>query len=54
VPAQMVTSLTFGGKDLRDLYIVTADNTEDKSKKGTVFRTRVEIPGLPIPLARFN
>ncbi|HLW71738.1 MAG TPA: SMP-30/gluconolactonase/LRE family protein [Candidatus Binataceae bacterium] len=54
VPAQMVTSLTFGGKDFRDLYIVTADNTEDKAKKGTVFRTRVEIPGLPIPLARFN
>ncbi|MGH7842516.1 MAG: SMP-30/gluconolactonase/LRE family protein [Candidatus Binataceae bacterium] len=54
VPAQMVTSLTFGGKDLRDLYIVTADNTRDKEKKGTIFRTHVEIPGLPIPPARFN
>lgn len=54
VPAKMVTSLTFGGKDMRDLYIVTADNTEDKAKKGTVFRTRSEIPGLPVPKARFK
>jgi gluconolactonase len=54
VPAKMVTSLTFGGKDLRDLYIVTADNTDDPGKKGTVFRTRTEIPGLAVPKARFN
>lgn len=54
VPAKMVTSLTFGGKDMRDLYIVTADNTEDKAKKGTVFRTRSEIPGLPVPKSRFK
>jgi sugar lactone lactonase YvrE len=50
----MVTSVTFGGADLRDLYIVTADNAEDASRKGTIFRTRVEIPGLPVPKARFN
>ncbi|HZP44468.1 MAG TPA: SMP-30/gluconolactonase/LRE family protein [Candidatus Binataceae bacterium] len=54
VPAEMVTSVTFGGADLRDLYIVTADNAEDASRKGTIFRTRVEIPGLPVPKARFN
>lgn len=54
VAAEMVTSLTFGGTDLRDLYVVTADNTEDASRKGTIFRTRVEIPGLPVPKARFN
>jgi len=39
---------------LRDLYIVTADNTEDVRKKGTIFRTRAEIPGLPVPKARFS
>jgi sugar lactone lactonase YvrE len=50
----MVTSVTFGGKDLTDLYIVTADNTDDKEKKGTVFRTRAPIPGQPVPKARFN
>jgi len=54
VPAKMVTSLTFGGKDMQDLYIVTADNAEDKAKKGTIFRTRSEIPGLPVPKARFK
>ena len=54
VPARMVTSVTFGGKDLQDLYIVTADNLEDKAKKGTIFRTRVDVPGLPVPKARFS
>lgn len=54
VPAKMVTSLTFGGKDLRDLYVVTADNTDDSTKKGTIFRTRTDVPGLPVPKARFN
>jgi xylono-1,5-lactonase len=54
VPAKMVTSLTFGGKDMQDLYIVTADNTDDKAKKGTIFKTRSDIPGLPVPKARFN
>jgi gluconolactonase len=54
VPAKMVTSLTFGGQDLSDLYIVTADNTDDSTKLGTIFRTRAAIPGLPVPKARFN
>jgi gluconolactonase len=54
VPAKMVTSVTFGGKDQQDMYIVTADNTDDKAKKGTIFKTRVEIPGLPVPKARFK
>ena len=54
VPAKFVTSVTFGGSDLRDLYIVTADNTEDKAKKGTIWKTRTEIPGLAVPKARFS
>lgn len=52
VPAKAVTSVCFGGKDRRDLYIVTADNTEVPDRKGTIFRTRVETPGLAAPLAR--
>ena len=52
VPAKAVTSLCFGGQDQRDLYIVTADNTEAPERKGSVFRTRVEVAGLPAPLAR--
>ena len=52
VPAKEVTSVCFGGADLRDLYIVTADNTDDPSRKGTVFRTRADTPGLPNNFAR--
>lgn len=52
VPAKEVTSVCFGGSDLRDLYIVTADNTDDPSRGGTVFRTRVDTPGQPTPVAR--
>jgi gluconolactonase len=52
VPANAVTSLCFGGADLRDLYITTADNTDAPELRGCVFRTRVDTPGLPAPLAR--
>jgi gluconolactonase len=52
VPAKSVTSLCFGGEGLKDLYIVTADNTEAPERGGTVFRTRADVAGLPAPLAR--
>ena len=52
VPSAAVTSLCFGGTDRRDLYIVTADNTEHPERAGTIFRTRVEVPGLAAPPAR--
>jgi len=52
LPAKQITSLCFGGADRRDLYIVTADNTEDRSRLGTVFRTRVDVPGVAVPLVR--
>jgi D-xylonolactonase len=53
IPAKMVTSLTFGGPDLQDLYVVTADNTDHRELKGTVFRMRSDVPGLPVPKAAF-
>ena len=52
VPARTVTSLCFGGADGRDLYIVSADNTADPARRGSVFRTRSDIAGLPAPFAR--
>src|SRR5262249_20977726 len=52
VPARAVTSLCFGGADLRDLYVVTADNSDDRTRGGTVFRTRSPFAGLPAPFAR--
>jgi len=51
VPAKQVTSLCFGGSDSRDLYVVTADNTDDPKLAGSIFRTRVDTPGLAAPLA---
>ena len=51
VPAQAVTSLCFGGGDLRDLYIVSADNIEP-ARKGSIFHARSDVPGLPAPFAR--
>jgi xylono-1,5-lactonase len=52
VPAKAVTSLCFGGPDRRDLYIVSADNTDDPVRAGSIFRTRVDVPGLPVAPAR--
>jgi gluconolactonase len=52
VPARAVTSLCFGGADLRDLYIVSADNTTDPARNGSIFKTRSDVAGLPAPFAR--
>ncbi len=52
VPLPMVTSLCFGGDDLRDLYIVTGSRGGPHENCGTVFRTRVDTPGLTLAQAR--
>jgi xylono-1,5-lactonase len=52
VPARAVTSLCFGGRDRRDIYVVRADNREDPERKGTIFRTRAPFPGMAVGLAR--
>ena len=55
VPARKVTSLVFGGPDLDQLYVVTADNTDRPERGGTVFRldaAAVGAVGLPPPLVR--
>src|SRR3954452_3400202 len=52
VPATAVTSAAFGGPDLEDMYIVTADNLDDTALRGCVFRCRPGVAGLPTPLAR--
>lgn len=51
VPAKAVTSAAFGGPEMSDLYIVTADNLDDEAKGGTIFRARPGVRGLPTPLA---
>lgn len=52
VPSHAVTSLCFGGEDRRDLYVVTADNSERPELEGCVLKTRVDVAGLPTPEAR--
>jgi sugar lactone lactonase YvrE len=51
-PLPMVTSLCFGGDDLRDLYIVTGAEGGGGHDAGSVFRLRVAVAGLPVPPAQ--
>ena len=53
IPARNVTSVVFGGADLQDLYVVTCFDQDNPDEKGSIFRTRSDIPGLPVPNARF-
>ena len=48
VPRRMVTSLCFGGEDLRDLYIVTGSWEGPSETCGTVYRVRSEVAGLSL------
>jgi xylono-1,5-lactonase len=52
VPLPMVTSLCFGGDDLRDLYVVTGSDRAPTETSGTIFRTRAEVPGQALPKCR--
>jgi gluconolactonase len=52
VPLPMVTSLCFGGDDLRDLYIVTGSRGGPHDNCGSIFRTRADVAGLPLEPAR--
>ena len=52
VPMPMATSVCFGGDDLRDLYVATGSDGMPGDREGAVFRTRVEVPGLPVPTAK--
>ena len=54
VPDQFVTSVCFGGADMRDLYIVTggASDGGGTAGGGCIFRTRAPVAGVPTALAR--
>lgn len=50
LPTPRVTSLVFGGDDLKDIYITTAgggQRTDDDPHAGALFHARSEIPGKP-------
>ena len=52
IPMPMCTSVCFGGDDLKDLYIVTGSGGAATDREGSVFRTRTEVAGLPVPEAK--
>lgn len=52
VPLPMVTSLCFGGPDLRDLYVVTGSRGGPTENCGSIFKVRTDVAGLPVPAAR--
>lgn len=54
VPLPMVTSLSFGGADLRDLYIVTGSTGGPSQNCGSIFRMRADVAGLSLPPARVS
>jgi D-xylonolactonase len=55
VPVKEVTSLIFGGEDLRDLYIVTGSAIDKKEypRTGNVYRMRSDVAGQKTPLTHF-
>ena len=59
LPVKEVLSMTFGGADLKDLYIVTAYPgsidalSADIQRTATVFRVRSDIPGQALTRTRF-
>ena len=50
LPVRLTTACTFGGEDLRDLYVTTSrENLEDpEPEAGALFRVRVDVPGQPV------
>jgi sugar lactone lactonase YvrE len=52
VPARTVTSLCFAPEGEPELYVVTADNTEEPDRRGTIFRIDAGVGGAPVHPAR--
>jgi D-xylonolactonase len=52
VPLPMVTSLCFAGADLKDLYVVTGSEGGPEPDCGSIYRTQVDVAGLPLAPAR--
>ncbi len=57
LPTGKVSSLTFGGDGLRDMYITTAGGQtalEGDTAAGALFRIRMDVPGVPEFLSRIQ
>ena len=56
-PARKVSSITFGGEDLTDIYVTTAgggNKAENGPGAGALFRLRLGIKGMPEFLSRIQ
>jgi sugar lactone lactonase YvrE len=49
MPVKNITTATFGGPDLRTLYVTSASALRDKGDRlaGSLWSIRVDVPGLP-------
>jgi sugar lactone lactonase YvrE len=63
LPGQAATNVFFGGADGRDLYVTTvspetaaalAEGELPEAETSVLYRTRAEIPGLPVERPRFR
>lgn len=52
LPAQTVTSVCFAPDGKPELYVVTADNTDEAERRGTIFRIDAGVGGAPVHPAR--
>lgn len=50
IPARLVTAVTLGGADGRDVFVTTSrENLEDPtSTEGAIFHGRADVPGKPV------
>jgi sugar lactone lactonase YvrE len=55
IPVKEVASLTFGGADLKDLYVVTGSAIDKQGyrRTGNVYRMRSDVAGQETALTRF-
>lgn len=58
VPVREAQSVSLGGPDLRDLYVVTGSSFANPNnlteKTGTIYRGRADVAGQPMSLTRFR
>ena len=52
IPARAVTSCAFGGSGYKTLFIVSADNTDDPTMGGCIWRCNPGVAGHPTAVAR--
>lgn len=52
LPAHTVTSVCFAGDGEPDLFVTTADNTDEPDRRGTIFRIDAGVGGAPVHPAR--